>query len=97
MEYVEDKVEYSLSESDLRTFRQAHLSDDESSSMENISEAVGHQLLSNNKLFRRPGRAAATKNRKKKADSSERSENVIIDREGIPRTLNIQPSGFDSQ
>ena len=97
VEYVEDKVEYSLSESDLRTFRQAHLSDDESSSMENISEAVGHQLLSSNKLFRRPGRAATTKNRKKKADSSERSENVIFDREGIPRTLNIQPSGFDSQ
>ena len=100
VEYVEDQVDYSLCESDLRTFRQAHLSDEEeeeeSSSMENIPTSVAHQLLSNNKLFRRPQRAAATKNQAKRLDSSERSENIIIDREGIPRTLNIQPSGFDS-
>jgi len=100
VEYVEDNVDYSLCPSDLRTFRQAHLSDEEeeeSSSVENIPAAVGHQLLSNNKLFRRPRRAAATKTKTRRLDSSERSENIIIDREGIARTLNIQPTGFDSQ
>ena len=101
VEYVEDKVDYSLCPSDLRTFRQAHLSDEEeeeeTSSVENIPAAVGHQLLSNNKLFRRPRRAAATKTKTRRPESTERSENVIIDREGIPRTLNIQPTGFDSQ
>ena len=101
VEYMEeDKVDYSLCQSDLRSFRKAHLSDDdeeENSSMENNASAVGHQLLSNNKLFRRPRRAAATKNKRKLLDSPERRENIIIDREGVTRTLNIQPSGFDRQ
>ena len=102
VEYVEDKVDYSLCPSDLRSFRQSHLSDEEEeeeetvSSREKIPATVGHQLLSNNKLFRRPRRAAATKNKTRKVDYSEGNENIIIDREGITRTFNIQPSGFDS-
>ena len=56
VEYVEDKVDYSLCPSDLRSFRQSHLSDEQEeeeetvSSREKIPATVGHQLLSNKTL-----------------------------------------------
>ena len=92
-EYVEDEVDYKLTEKDLRNFRESHLSDSENGdSLEGDTSAAGHQLLTNNKLFRRPRRPAASKHK----SVLESGDNVITDREGRPRTVNIQPVGFDS-
>ena len=101
-EYVEssdvEDTNYKLTEEDLKSFRESHLSDesDEEIGESGVRSEVGHRLLTSSKMLRRPRRPAALKQKPNLPESRE-TENVFTDREGRQRTINIQPSGFDNQ
>ena len=95
---VEDVTNYKLTEEDLKSFRESHLSDesDEEIGESGVRSEVGHRLLTSSKKLRRPRRPAALKQKPNLPEFQE-TKNVFTDREGRQRTINIQPSGFDNQ
>ena len=64
------------------------------------SAEAGHQLLNNERLFKRPKRPTSFNTKSKKLFDTKVTnsmENVVKDKEGRLRTINIQPVGFDNR
>ena len=64
------------------------------------SSEAGHQLLNNERLFKRPKRPTSLNTKSKKLFDTKVTnsmENVVKDKEGRLRTINIQPVGFDNR
>ena len=79
--------------------------DSDDDSTEDKTSIVGHTLLNNHSMFRRPKHPKKSTKSKGNFSSLESTEtqlpsvidNVITDKEGRLRTLNTQPIGFDNR
>ena len=64
------------------------------------SSDAGHQLLNNERLFKRPKRPTSSNTKSKKlfdTNVNNSMNNAVKDKEGRLRTINIQPVGFDNR
>ena len=94
------ELKYNAASSDSQSDTDDDFDDDTFDISSARSSEAGHQLLNNERLFKRPKRPTSSNTKSKKifdTNVNYSMNNVVKDKEGRLRTINIQPVGFDNR
>ena len=94
------ELKYNAASSDSQSDTDDDCDDDTFDISSARSSEAGHQLLNNERLFKRPKRPTSSNTKSKKifdTNVNYSMNNVVKDKEGRLRTINIQPVGFDNR
>ena len=94
------ELKYNAASSDSQSDTDDDCDDDTFDISSARSSEAGHQLLNNERLFKRPKRPTSSNTKSKNifdTNVNYSMNNVVKDKEGRLRTINIQPVGFDNR